>query len=1165
MSQQADNAYLDILAFLRRVRRRLIAVVSATAVVGSVAAACFLGLAWIGVEAILYTSPGWRSAALSLSICTALAWGLRHVWRHLSGKLSRGSLGLLAEKVCPQLQERLTSSLELWDSARARRLYSTDLLAATLTEAARIAARLEPRLLVDWSHLRLAAKRLGLGGVVLAASLLLSDDMAAAAYRCIHPTREFARQARTQVTVQPGDVQAIKGDDVSLRIHLSGHLPHTAVVMNRETEELPWQLQEIVVEDGFFGASILGGRFVSARTDTLVYVFEHVRRSFVYRVVAGDGESAVHRVTVIDPPAVQKLRLHYTYPEYSGLAARVEEESGDIHSLPGTGVGFRIAASKPLSRAALVVDDTLRIPLEVTDNRAEIDLVLIRGTSPAAGAGAEKERTTRPQGPINLALEAGVSHRYFVELVDRGGVLNRDPIQYAIQVVEDLPPRIAITVPGHDADLPESMQLLLSLEVSDDFGIDRIDLLYRIGPEGGQVQLRLPLPGGDSRRIDLTHLWDLSDLDLLPEDRVFYRARAWDNDSIEGPKSAASGEYSLRYRSLYEIMEEVSQEQDEAVHALEELTHEERDAGEQLEEIRRELLRTEELTWEQKKELEAALDRQEERAQALAELAEQMAETAQKLQEQGLGSEEMLEKLQEIRELMASVTSPELQEALEDLRQAMDEMDPKELAAALKEFAQDQEAFQQRLDRTLELLRRVHAEQRLDAAVAQAADLEERQEQIDAALEQGQPDGDERLMSQEERLEGDTERLRQELADLAQAMKPFSPETASELAETSTSMQEQALTARMREMMQRMKAGERQQAQSIGKGVEEDLGELRDGLANLRGEFVASEKARILDELRQAMGDLVELSQRQEDLQRRAEEAPRSSLGAHAQEQFALLRGAGHIIDHVAQLGEQTLSLDTGLATTLGYALRNMRQAGQHLGQRAAGRAAGPQLEAMGYLNEAVLLLRQSADDVASSKMPSGFGEAMQKMMGLSEQQADLNQATQQTMGKGKLPGKQGRGRGDLLAEMARRAAEQQRIQQALRALERELRGHRGAQKRVERIERDMESVLRDMRQRKPDPRIAQAQQRILQRMLDASRSIHSRGFEKKRRSEVGTDQAYAGPVWLPSELGQSRDRWREAMKQALGSDYPREYLELIRRYYELVYQDLSESGAQTP
>jgi len=189
----------------------------------------------------------------------------------------------------------------------------------------------------------------------------------------------------------------------------------------------------------------------------------------------------------------------------------------------------------------------------------------------------------------------------------------------------------------------------------------------------------------------------------------------------------------------------------------------------------------------------------------------------------------------------------------------------------------------------------------------------------------------------------------------------------------------------------------------------------------------------------------------------------------------------------------------------------------------------------------------------------------MEKMIGLSEQQAALNQATQRTMDEGKFPGKEGRGGRDMLAEMARLAAEQRRIQQALGALERELRGHRGAQKRVERIERDMGSVLRDMRRQRPGPRIAQAQQRILQRMLDASRSIHARGFEKNRRSEAGTDRPYAGPVWLPTELGQSRDRWREAMKQALEGDYPREYLDLIRRYYELVYQDLSETGVQLP
>ena len=76
---QADSAYLEILAFLRRARRRLIAVESATALVASLAAACVLGLCLIGVEAALYTSPGGRSAVVSLAVCLTVAWGVRHL------------------------------------------------------------------------------------------------------------------------------------------------------------------------------------------------------------------------------------------------------------------------------------------------------------------------------------------------------------------------------------------------------------------------------------------------------------------------------------------------------------------------------------------------------------------------------------------------------------------------------------------------------------------------------------------------------------------------------------------------------------------------------------------------------------------------------------------------------------------------------------------------------------------------------------------------------------------------------------------------------------------------------------------------------------------------------------------------------------------------------
>ena len=84
--------------------------------------------------------------------------------------------------------------------------------------------------------------------------------------------------------------------------------------------------------------------------------------------------------------------------------------------------------------------------------------------------------------------------------------------------------------------------------------------------------------------------------------------------------------------------------------------------------------------------------------------------------------------------------------------------------------------------------------------------------------------------------------------------------------------------------------------------------------------------------------------------------------------------------------------------------------------------------------------------------------------------------------------------------------------------------------------------------------------------MLDASRSIHTRGFEEKRRAGSGRDQAYSGPAWLPGDLGQSYDRLREAMKAALEGPYPDEYRPLIRHYFEVVYQDLIErEGATGP
>ena len=108
-------------------------------------------------------------------------------------------------------------------------------------------------------------------------------------------------------------------------------------------------------------------------------------------------------------------------------------------------------------------------------------------------------------------------------------------------------------------------------------------------------------------------------------------------------------------------------------------------------------------------------------------------------------------------------------------------------------------------------------------------------------------------------------------------------------------------------------------------------------------------------------------------------------------------------------------------------------------------------------------------------------------------------------------------------------------------------------------IQDEMRGVLADLQRRRLTQRTRRNQERIYQRMLDASRSIHSRGFDEKRRSITADDQPYAGPTALPANRGQSPDLWREALRQALAGPYPEEYRALLRRYYDQIYQDLQE------
>ena len=101
----------------------------------------------------------------------------------------------------------------------------------------------------------------------------------------------------------------------------------------------------------------------------------------------------------------------------------------------------------------------------------------------------------------------------------------------------------------------------------------------------------------------------------------------------------------------------------------------------------------------------------------------------------------------------------------------------------------------------------------------------------------------------------------------------------------------------------------------------------------------------------------------------------------------------------------------------------------------------------------------------------------------------------------------------------------------------------------LKKIADEMKEGAQSLSEHSAGEQTQQKQDRILSRMLNAQRSLRERDYEQKRKATTGTSMVKKSPAELKKEsepTGLSRD-----LQRAAESGYTKEYMELIRRYYE--------------
>ncbi|MFH0930885.1 MAG: DUF4175 family protein, partial [Candidatus Zixiibacteriota bacterium] len=857
------------------------------------------------------------------------------------------------------------------------------------------------------------------------------------------------------------------------------------------------------------------------------YTFKQIKRNLDYYAKAEGIKSEQYKLKVTDKPRIIDLKLTFNYPKYTQLKPLViDQNDGTIEALAGTKVKIEAVANKELSKGDLVFSDSSKLEMKIEGKKAISEIMVRKDDS------------------------------YHLEVEDKSGYKNPDPIEYKITKKDDQTPEVEIIQPGMDCDLTENMQLPLLVKGLDDFGFTGLKLAYQVISNEKEKELKsLKLPFEEKLESELQsdYLWDLSDIGLMPGDVVKYWVEIYDNDNFSGPKKGVSSSYNLRHPSLEEIVGEMDEQRENQLSNLEKNLSEQKELKKNLEELSKDLFRQSQppegkesqLSWEKRKEMESLLEKQKSLAENLKKLGEDVGKTCSKVEENRLASLELLERMAELRKLFDEVAPPELKEAMKNLQKALESLDQEKIKEALQNLNLTTEELIKRLDRTIALLKRMRIEQKMESLVKLAENLTQMQKDLNKEIEKAKPEELSSLKDKEENLKNRAESLEENLKELNDLMQKTPLLTPEEMEKLLNSVENSGVKNDMQNTSQNLQQGKKKESLESGGQCASKLNDLSQDFKSALEKMRQGDKEKILAEMRKSLQDLLYLSNSQETLfeQTKNFQPRETGLRQLATEEQKLVEGLNQVGKDLKELSLKTYYINPDLGNKLALAYTNMLQAIDRLEELDGNRSSVFQFESLFNLNESAKSLLEGMENVEKSCSNSGE-DVFQQLQSFCQKQGGINSQTFDLSGLGQYTMEQQAG-------LARLAAEQEALKKGLEELNRELGNRSQILGSLEDIAKEMEKVVADLEKLNVDRNTIDRQKKILSRLLDSEKSLVKRDYSEKRKAEIGEEIIRKSPSQLPLDIGALNQKEKERAQRLSTETYPKEYEKAIKEYFK--------------
>jgi len=988
-------------------------------------------------------------------------------------RINRYQASDIIGKFFPDVSDRLKNTLQLQDDLDAQ-VGNIELLRASVIQRSSELSVVPFASAIDLKENRRYVKYLlPVFALLVVIGVAAPSMLTQGTERIVNYDEEFKIEAPFDFVLQTKDLTLEEGEDLDVSLELRG-------------EQLP-EFVYLISENG---------KFLMTRKAKNKFegVIRKPKRSSEFKFLANDFESEPYEIKLVGKAIIGKLDATLNYPEYLGLKNETIANAGDMTIPEGTTIDWNV----------------------ITKNTRNLRFKIGSKQSLFKTNGFKQRSVITDDTPVTIWLKSSTTDK-------------TDSMKFTISVIKDAYPTISVE------ELQDSLSdglRFFSGKIGDDHGLRSLQFVYTIISENGkkkEQRMNVRSVSGTDQRFDFAVDFRREELKL--KDKIEYYFVVSDNDAVNGSKTTRSAVYNYQLPTLEELNETRDSELEKAKEDFKDLLNRTQDFQKDLNKLKKDVLNSKSSDWNKQNKLQELKQKQEDLFKSLEQLNNELSNSLEEKNQLSEVDQELLEKQEMIEKLLEELMDEELMNLLDQLEELMKENNKNDLKDKLDDIETTSDDMKNQLDRSLEMLKRLQVNEKIDDIEKELKNLAKEQEELKEAIEKDEL-SKEKAQEEQEKLNEKFSELKEDVNELNELNKELS----NPMDIDSAFDKEEEIKENMKGASEDLQNNKEKKAGEKQQGAADEMKKMAESLDAMQQSSNKQQQEEDINSLRNILESLMTLSFDQEEVMLRFKRINDADpvykrLG---RKQRRIIDDTRQVRDSLMALAKRQPKIASFIDRELNSIKKNHDLALEDIDERRKDALGVHQQFVMTSYNNLALLLNeilQSMQQQMQSMMegsgscnnPGGKGKPKS---GNSMSTGDMKQMLKkqlENMQKGMNPGgnkpgdKPGEGMGNkpgsqgqnMLGlgnkEIAKMAAEQTAIRQRLEQLRNELnRNGTGSGNKLNPLIKELEQQEKELINKNFTNETLNRQKDILTRLLESEKAIMERGFEEKRESKSG-------------------------------------------------------------